>query len=177
MTLNADLAALKLKASALGGQGRAGAEPATAPKKIRDAKPFAFDIAGKTRLGAIAHPNLAAGETLLTYNLKNVSGELKYLSGTAAFEVNGGKFEDLYELAKTNKAAKVALYPMLMLGKASRLAKGLRLPNFNTIAFTRMEGDYVFRDGVMKIQRSSLNADVADADTSGAVNLVSDTWT
>ncbi len=173
VTLNADLAALKLKASALGGQGQSRAEPAPASKKARDARPFAFDIAGKTRLGAIAHPNMTAGETLLTYNLKNISDDLKNLSGTASFEVNGGKFDDLYELAKTNKAAKVALMPMLMLGKASKLARGFKLPDFNTIAFTSMEGDYVFRDGVMKIQKSSLNADVADADMSGTVNLVS----
>jgi AsmA protein len=96
------------------------------------------------------------------------------VTGTASFGVAGGKFENLYALAQAYPAAKVALYPVIMLGKASKLAKGLRLPDFNNIAFTRMEGDYVFQDGVMRIQKSALTADIADADTSGSVNLVSE---
>ena len=173
ITLNMDLAALKLKAASAQ-QTASGPASSAASKKRLDAKPFAFDISGRTRIGAIEHPNLAAGETLLTYNLKDISDGLNSLSGAAAFNVAGGKFNDLYELAKKYKAAKVALYPMIMLGKASKLAKGLKLPDFNTIAFTKMEGDYMFLDGVMKIQKSALNADVADAETTGSVNLVSD---
>jgi len=178
VTLNTDLAALKLPASLPGGPASGGSAAqgtsSQASRRTRDEKNFAFDISGKTRLGAIEHPNLRAGETLLTYNLKNVSGDLSGLAGTAAFDVNGGKFSDLYKLAEKSKAAKVALYPLLMLGKASKAAKGIRLPDFNTIAFTKMEGSYLFKDGVMRIQKSSLYADVADADTSGSVDLVSD---
>jgi hypothetical protein len=174
VTLNADLAALKLKA--VPAQQDSTPQPPAAGSKNAQAaaNTFAFDISGRTRLGAIEHPNLAAKETLITYNLKNVSDDLSGLSGTAAFDIGGGKFDNLYELARNYKAAKVALYPMLMLGKASRLAKTLRLPDFNTITFTKMEGKYAFQNGVMKIQSSTLDADVANAETSGSINLVSE---
>jgi hypothetical protein len=175
ITLNADLEAFRFKAPPPQQPQAGPAQTAATKKEPAGAKAFAFDISGRTRLGSIAHPNLAAGETVLTYNLKNVSENPALLSGTAAFYANGGKFANLYELAKQHKAAKIALYPLIILGKAGKLAKGLQLPDFNTIAFTKMEGDYIFQDGAMKIQKSALNSDVADADTSGGVNLVSET--
>ena len=82
---------------------------------------------------------------------------------------------DLYELAKSNKAAKVALFPLLALQKASKLAKGARLPDFNNIAFDKIEGDYLFDKGLMKINKSSLNAAIADASSSGSINLSGET--
>ncbi|MBU2574221.1 MAG: AsmA family protein [Elusimicrobia bacterium] len=169
--LNLDLAALRLPAALPAeSAGKAGAA-----KKRANAKPFYFNLEGKTRLGAISHPNLAAGETVIKYALKNISEDLKNLSGQASFEVNGGKFEKLYDLAKENKAAKVALYPILILGKSSKLAKGLKLPDFNTITFTKMEGDYAFKNGLMKIQKSVLISNVADASSAGSINLAADT--
>jgi len=177
VVLNADLASFKPPSlPEARPQEKAGKTDASKKRKASGAGAgFAFDISGRTRLESITHPNLTAGETVLTYDLKNVSPDPAALSGSAAFTVDGGKFENLYELAKKNKAAKIALYPVLTLGKASRLAKSLKLPDFNTIVFTKMEGDYLFQGGTMKIQRSSLMAAVADADTAGSIDLVSDT--
>ena len=82
---------------------------------------------------------------------------------------------NLYELAKTRKSAKVALYPLLVLQKASKLAKGVRTPDFNNIAFDRIEGEYLFDNGVMKITKSRLTSSVADAASTGSVNLAAET--
>jgi len=173
VTLNTDLETLKVKASPP--ESAKQDSPAPAAGKARPAgKQTAFDISGRTRFGSIIHPNLTAGETVLTYDMKNVSADPSKLSGSAAFRVNGGKFEDLYALAKRNKAAKIALYPLIALGKASKAAKALKLPDFNTIAFSGMEGDYVFHNGAMKVQRSSLTSDLADADMSGGIDLASE---
>ncbi|OGS52594.1 MAG: hypothetical protein A3J79_05755 [Elusimicrobia bacterium RIFOXYB2_FULL_62_6] len=168
--LNLDLAALRLAALPQGG----GEKGNGAAKKKAAAKPFAFDLSGKARLGSVSHPNLTAGETVINYDLKDISEDMKRLSGQASFDVKGGKFDKLYDLARESKAAKVALYPMLILGKASKAVKGFKLPDFNTIAFTKMEGDYLFKDGLMKLQKSVMLSNVADVDSSGSVNLVTD---
>ncbi|HBB68026.1 MAG: hypothetical protein A2X28_07740 [Elusimicrobia bacterium GWA2_56_46] len=173
--LNADLAALKLKASPAR-QPAAAAAPAANPKKTPQAAgSFIFDLSGRIRLGSIDHPNFKAGETLINYGLKNISTELGKLSGSASFEAGGGKLDNISGLAAEYKTAKILLYPFLILGKVSKLAPALKLPDLNTLKFTRIEGAYTFQEGVMKIDKSLLRADAADADSSGAINLVKDT--
>ncbi len=172
--LNADLTSLTLKpAAATGGQTPATA--AGAKKAGAAGKPFSFDLTGKTRLGAIIHPNFKGGETAVKYDLKNISSDLSGLSGSASFSVAGGELDDIQQFTKNSAMARIVFYPFLVLGKAAKIVTALKLPDFNKIKFTRMEGDYTFRGGVMKIEKSQLRADAADADSSGSINLVNDT--
>ncbi|MCX5784527.1 MAG: hypothetical protein NTX59_02455 [Elusimicrobia bacterium] len=152
-----------------------GGKDAKKPPQKPDAQPFYVDLAGAAEVGAIEHPNFSAKAAAFKCDLKNISPDLKELSGVAAFNVGAGKLSELYELAKNNKAAKVALYPLIVLQKASKLAKGARLPDFNNIAFDKIEGDYLFDKGVMKINKSLLTAAVADVSSSGSINLSAET--
>ena len=170
---NADLAALTLKPSAAAGGKTTDAKAAAS--KAAAGKPFKFDLAGKTRLGAIDHPNFKGGETVLQYDLKDLSADFSGLSGSASFSVAGGELNDLQQFTKNSAMARIVLYPFTVLGKVSKLAAALKLPDLTKVKFTVMEGDYTFRDGVMKIDKSRLRADVADADSSGLINLVTDT--
>ncbi|HCC49013.1 MAG TPA: hypothetical protein DEQ38_12995 [Elusimicrobia bacterium] len=161
-----DLARLALKdppasapAAGAAGKGPAGAEP------------FYLDVSGAARVGAIEHPNFRCGPASLKLSLTNISDDLKALDGSASFTAGPGKLSELYALAGKHKAAKVALYPLLVLQKASKAAKGLKLPDFNNIDFERIEGDYAFADGLMKLNRSSLTSEVADVNSSGTINL------
>jgi hypothetical protein len=74
-------------------------------------------------------------------------------------------------MAGKHKAAKVALYPLLVLQKASKLVKTLKLPDFNNIDFDVLEGEYSFNKGLMKLNKSALTAAVADVSSSGSINL------
>ena len=169
--LNADLAALTLKAQTAPG-GTDKAKPAA--KKAADRGAFSFDISGKTRLGAISHPNFKGGETTIKYDLKNLSAELSGLSGSASFGVAGGELDDLQQFANTSKTARIVFYPLLVLGKASRIVPSLKLPDLTRVKFTKMEGDYLFRDGVMKVEKSQFRSDAADADTAGSIDLANE---
>lgn len=141
-----------------------------APEKAA-AEPFYLDLAGSAQIAAIEHPNFRGGPASLKLNLVNISDDQKALDGTASFTAGPGKFSDLYALAGKHKAAKVALFPLLVLQKASKLAKGLRLPDFNNIDFDVIEGDYSFNKGLMKLNKSALTAAVADVSSSGSINL------
>jgi hypothetical protein len=83
--------------------------------------------------------------------------------------------DDLRQFTGNYSLARIIFYPFTVLGKVSVLAAALKLPDFSKVKFTRMEGDYTFRNGVMKIEKSLLRADAADADSSGSINLVKDT--
>lgn len=171
--LDFKLAKLVLKDLSAGaaGKGAAAKNPAKKPGKPA----FYLDLAGAAEVGVLEHPNFSAKTVAFKCDLKNISDDLKALSGNASFDTGSGKLSDLYELAKNHKAAKVALYPLLALQKASKLAKGVRLPDFNNIAFDKIEGDYIFDKGVMKINKSSLKAAIADASSSGSINLGAET--
>ncbi len=151
--------------------------PAAAPVAAKAAaagaagEPFYLDLAGAAQIGAIEHPNFRCGPASMRLNLVNISDDLKALDGTASFTAGPGKFSELYVLAGKHKAAKVALYPLLVLQKASKLSKALRLPDFNNIDFVSMEGDYSFNKGLMKLNKSALTAAVADVSSSGSINL------
>lgn len=152
------------------------AQPSAAEAKKEAAKkaagaPFYLDVTGKAEIGAIEHPNFRCGPSSMRLNLVNVSDDLKAIDGSASFAAGPGKFSELYALAGKYKAAKVALYPLLVLQKASKVAKGLRLPDFNNIAFEKIEGDYSFNKGLMKLNKSAMTADVADVSSTGSINL------
>jgi len=150
---------------------QAAAGHTAAEKKPAAGEPFYLDIAGRAEIGAIEHPNFRCGTAAMNMALVNISDDLKALGGSASFTVGAGKFSELYVLAGRYKAAKVALYPLLVLQKASKLAKTLRLPDFNNIAFDLIEGDYSFEKGVMKLSKSALKSSVADVTSSGSINL------
>ncbi len=134
-------------------------------------EPFYLDVSGAAQIGAINHPNFRCGPASLKLALVNISDDMRALDGSASFTAGPGKFSELFALAEKHKAAKVALYPLLVLQRASKLVRTLRLPDFNNIDFDVIEGNYTFTKGVMKLNKSALTAAVADASSTGTINL------
>ena len=132
---------------------------------------FYADISGQAQVGAIEHPNFNCGPASMKLALTNISEDMKALDGTASFTAGPGRFTELYALAANHKAAKVALYPLIVLGKASTLVKALRLPDFNNVSFDLIEGDYTFAHGLMKLNKSRMTSNVADVNSSGSIDL------
>ncbi|MDA8243854.1 MAG: hypothetical protein M0025_07005 [Elusimicrobia bacterium] len=151
-------------------QASAAAAPDKKPAKAAG-KPFYADVSGSADIGAVEHPNFRCGRVEARLALTNVSDDMRELGGTASFSAGAGKFSGLYKLAEQHKAAKVALYPLLVLQKASAVAKSLRLPDFNNVDFDSIEGAYTFRNGVMSLDKSSLTGPAADVSSSGTINL------
>jgi hypothetical protein len=142
------------------------------PEKAGKAAPqFYADVSGKAEIGAVEHPNFRCGPVSARLDLVNASEDLKALDGTASFTAGPGKFSELYALAGRYKAAKVALYPLLVLQKSSKLAKTLNLPDFNNMDFEVIEGDYSFAKGLMRLNKSALTAPAADVASTGTIDL------
>ena len=148
----------------------AGAAPDKKPAKSSE-KPFYLDVSGSADIGAVQHPNFSCGKVQARLSLTDVSDDMRALAGTASFSAGAGKFSGLYKLAEQHKAAKVALFPLLVLQKASGAAKALRLPDFNNVDFDSIEGAYTFRKGVMSLDKSSLTGPAADVSSSGTIDL------
>ncbi|MCM2267565.1 MAG: AsmA family protein [Elusimicrobiales bacterium] len=165
---------LKLDKLILKDSPPAAQQPAAGGKKAAGSKPAGtppLDISGRAELGGVEHPNFRCGAITARLDLVNVTEDLKALDGSASFSAGPGKFSELYALAGRYKAAKVALYPLLVLQKTSKLAKTLNLPDFNNIQFDRIEGDYSFAKGLMRLNKSAMTAAVADVSSSGTIDL------
>lgn len=129
------------------------------------------DISGRLKVSEVTNANFSCRDLSASLALTGVSADLRSLDGKAGFTAGPGKFSGLYALAERSKAAKVALYPVLVLQKASRHVKGVQLPDFDNLDFDLMEGDYSFAGGNMKLNKSSLKAPAADVSSSGSINL------
>lgn len=162
---------LKLDKLTLKDLPAAGKDGAQAARKKPAGEQFYLDVKGRAELGAVEHPNFRCGRVTGEIDLVNISEDLKSLDGEALFSAGPGRFSDLYALAGKHKAAKVALMPLMVLQKASKAAKGLRLPDFNNIEFNSIEGDYFFTKGLMKINKSSLDSPAAAVSSSGTISL------
>ena len=85
----------------------AAAAPAPGARKTpAPAAAFYADVAGSVSLGAVTHPNFNCGKVSARLDLKDVSADMRRLSGTASFKTGPGKFSGLYKLAQENKAAR-----------------------------------------------------------------------
>ncbi len=144
------------------------------PASKKDEKSIPIDISGAISIGKINHPNFIGGELAFKTNLKNIRPDMKDISGNTSFIVKDGKFSDLYQIAADYKIAKVILSPILLLQKSSKAAKLKGLPDFNNIDYSLIDGNYTFSKGLMKIEKSTLNSNVADVKTTGKINLATE---
>ncbi|MCG2726966.1 MAG: AsmA family protein [Elusimicrobia bacterium] len=143
-------------------------------KTRKDANLMPIDISGAITIGEINHPNFLGKDISFKTDLKNIRPDMQDISGDSSFSVKGGKFSDLYKIAADYKIAKIILSPILLLQKSSKAAKIKSFPDFNDISYSLIEGDYIFSRGLMNIEKSTLNSNVADVKTSGKINLANE---
>ena len=133
--------------------------------------PTPIDAKGKFAVGKLIHPNAEARDLNVTWRLTDITPDLGKLGGEAKFNVGGGKFSSIGNMATQSKVVKVLIYPFLIFQKIGSLG-GVRLfPDFNNISFTELTGDYVFKDGVMTLNDTHLYSDAANIGTVGTIDL------
>jgi len=126
---------------------------------------------GQLTIDELTHPNIKAEDVRLYWNLSGIGADLSKLNGWARIKVSGGRFDGLGDLADESKVVKVLTFPFLIFQKIGNLG-GIRLfPNFDHIAFSGLNGDYAFRNGVMTVKDSRFSSEVADLDAQGTIDL------
>ena len=148
------------------------AKPAAPPPPAPPYKGPVLKTTGRLTVGKILHPNFSGSDADLSWDLSGVTPEMKLLDGKAGFKMGSGKATDLLKLMDQHKAMKAMLYPLVALDKARALKiPGLKLPSMNEIAYTKVEGDYVFKKGVMTMQPFLIDGPDFYADSRGDVDL------
>lgn len=145
------------------------AAPAKAAAPGKPAPPLATK--GKFTVGALMHPNMAAKDVRLSWELEGITPELKALDGWAKLLVAGGNFSNIGKMATQSVIVKVLTLPFMVIQKIGGIG-GIRIfPDFNNIAFTEISGDYAFAKGLMTLRDSHLYSDAAQVSAAGAIDL------
>ncbi|MDE2312687.1 MAG: hypothetical protein KGL04_00745, partial [Elusimicrobia bacterium] len=147
------------------------AAPAAVPAKAAPRSSFFADAKGQMTIGHLIHPNIKADDVRLYWDLTGIGSDLAKLNGWARLKVSGGRFDGLGDAAEKSKVVKVLTFPFLIFQKIGSLG-GIRLfPNFDHIAFSGLNGDYAFNNGVMTVKDSRFSSEVADLDAHGTIDL------
>jgi hypothetical protein len=129
---------------------------------------------GRLAVAKLLHPNAAAQDAKLSWELEGITPDLKSLDGWAKLSVGAGSFNDLGLMAAQSPVMKVLVLPIVLLQKIGGIG-GLRLfPDLNKIDFTEIGGDYAFQKGVMRIRDSHLFSEAVHATTTGSIDLPSE---
>lgn len=135
--------------------------------KPADAKPAnPIRTRGKVTIGSLVHPNAQLQDISASWDLWGVTPDMKKLNGDAQIGAGGGRLHAVGDLALQSPVVKVLLFPILIIQK---LSFGVDL---NNIAVLGIAGDYAFKDGLMTLRRSSLDAgEKAQISTVGTIDL------
>ncbi len=134
-------------------------------------KPPVIATRGHLRIGALIHPNATVENVTVGWDLRGLTPDLSGLDGDARLQVGGGRVRSVGDMATESKLVKVLIFPLLIVQKLGRLG-GLRLfPNFNDIKLNRIFGEYLFKDGVMILNRSEMDSDAAQVSARGTIDL------
>lgn len=150
--LDADAAAAKAAKAAKTG----------APVEEKPASPLR--TRGKLEIGEIVHTNARAEKVTASWDLYGVTPDFKKLSGDAKLVIGGGKLRDIGKMTLP-PVVKVLLFPILIFQK---IGLGVDL---NNLTIAKFSGDYLFKDGLMTLRQSELDADNVVVAATGTIDL------
>ncbi|MBI5884040.1 MAG: AsmA family protein [Elusimicrobia bacterium] len=155
-----------------------GAKPGASEPKPKAAPSSSppMSTSGSIKIGEARHQFASAKDISLEWDLKGITPSLESLGGFATMKIAGGHFSALDSLAGRSKVLKVLTLPFVVLQKIGRVPiLNKVLPEFNTVTFTEITGDYVFERGGMTLRRCAMRSSAANVDATGTANLPAET--
>jgi uncharacterized protein involved in outer membrane biogenesis len=126
---------------------------------------------GRLSVGTLIYPNATVQDVKLGWDLHGVGPDLHGLDGDARLHVGGGRVRGVGAMATQSKLVKVLLFPLLISQKIVRALGGIGFPDLNDIQLVGLEGDYLFRDGLMTLRRSEMESSAAHVTAKGTIDL------
>lgn len=125
---------------------------------------------GRLTVGELVHPNAQARDVRAEWSLSGLGSDLKRLSGTAQFSSSSGHFSDLRGLVAQSAIVRVLLSVLTVMQEIGRLGGG-KVLDLNDVRYSLLRGDYAFKDGVMALRETRLDADTARVQAAGDIDL------
>ncbi|MBI3288913.1 MAG: AsmA family protein [Elusimicrobia bacterium] len=129
---------------------------------------------GRIDIGALTHPNATVEKVAVSWDLYGITPDMAKLTGDAKLNVGGGTLHAIGDMAAQSPVIKVLLFPILIIQTVGRLGGISIFPNFNDITVHQIVGDYAFKNGLMTLRRSGMDANVARVSAKGTIDLPSE---
>lgn len=126
---------------------------------------------GHFRAGTVVYTNSSVEAVKVEWDLKGVGADLSRLDGTAQLHVGGGRVRSLGDLVLRSVLAKILLSPLIVIQHIGAVLGGRVFPNLNDFALNQMVGDYSFSKGLMTLNKSEIDTDVAQVSAKGTIDL------
>lgn len=146
---------------------RRAAQAANGEQAVAKAPPIS--TRGHFSVGTLTHPDATVHDVKVGWDLRGVTPDLHELNGDANLRIGAGATHAAKTMTEQSKPLKVLLFPLLVVQKLGSRIAGF--PDFNNIAINGIVGDYLFRDGVMTLRNSEMDADRARVSALGTIDL------
>jgi len=179
INMNFNLDSLTMKefpaSSPSGGASAAASSPSSALPKF-DPKAPVFDVTGNITVGKITVPYFTSGGANLTADITGAEPSMTQLNGPVNFTVQAGQITDLNLFLNSNKIVRVLFVAVGVVQKAAAFLNidALKGAQTNNIPFDSIEGAYVFKNGVMNINKSALVSSLTTVNAGGTVDFPAD---
>lgn len=118
------------------------------------------DAAGNLTADELKHDYFSGKKLDVKWNLTDAADMAK-ISGTARMHLGPGEFQNIQKLTSDSKAAKVLFLPLTVLQEFSKATGGaVKIPSLDKVAYKEIDGNYVFKSGVMNITSFNLLGDI-----------------
>lgn len=129
---------------------------------------IAVDIARSFKIGKLRHPNLEVSGLDLSLQLRDVTPDLKRVSGSAKVKIGPARFMDLAKMIQREPALKALSAPIRTFQSLPGI---LGFPDLNKAQLYYVDGDYEFDKGVMTLKKSLICGRKLEASAEGTINL------
>jgi len=152
------------------------ATASSAPAKF-DPKAPILDFKSNITVGKISVPHFTSDGANFTTDLTGAEPSMTQLNGPVNFTVKAGKINGLNAFLNTNKIVKVLFGAVGIAEKAmaflnvNLLSPGSTAAATDAFPFTSIEGAYTFKNGVMSLDKSAFNSDLATITAGGTIDF------
>ncbi|MDD7578732.1 MAG: AsmA family protein [Elusimicrobia bacterium] len=135
-----------------------------------------MNVKADVKVGEIRVPYFRAEGFDLNADLKNVTPSMTKTNGTVAFTLKPGAITDLESFVKENKFVKILLLPITIVRKVAGVLNIDLFPAENSakkgeIAYTKAEGVYTFKNGVMNLDKTVFESKLTNINAQGTANF------
>ena len=131
-------------------------------------------VQGRLTIGQLQNPVYTARDFSAEWSLHEIDPTLGHLNGWIRLKQGRGLIQNLSNLVNSSRGAKLALLPLVMLQNIDRLGFiRLGLPDFSRLSITRIDGDYGFKEGTMRINTFEIVSPQLSIGALGAIELAS----
>ena len=133
-----------------------------------------YNIKLDVKVKEVSNNILTANDLSLQADLKNFSNDWGKLQGTLSFNSSNGEIRDINKLMSSSKIMLAVFSVVKVVQQVFSIAQLDGINFGSTIAYSKIEGVYTIKDGVISLDKSIIATDLLTVKAGGTIDLVTE---